>query len=290
MFEKAKPYHIKPQLDFFKNKQKKYKEKHWLEKEKQEVNSKHDKPELDLKNEYLEYDFRFFLSKNIEESKYTFTQIRELISSYKKTVKKLEKDLSKNSSQTLIYIENKLIKCHNGNSLVDHFGLGKNIGFEITDFNKYGEIWAYFEIWKRSIEGYNFKNNSSQKNKFLDKKTVLIKKEFNQVFELLKIFFEEQDHSKLKETLKYGINQKTPLIFNGNGNRFADAFKKLIENDFIVGKSKQELQKWIAANFKYIYRSNIKEYSNDYLEKCISRNDNPCKNSIFEITNGKISN
>lgn len=108
------------------------------------------------------------------------------------------------------------------------------------------------------------------------------------IFESLQDFFIEEHQIKLLQIIQSGNDSTEQLIFLGNGNRLADAFKQLFENDIITGCEKKELERWICSNFQYRHRQQIKTYTADYIEKCISRNDQPCKNPIFEIKNGQI--
>jgi hypothetical protein len=108
------------------------------------------------------------------------------------------------------------------------------------------------------------------------------------VFDILKDFFATDDQDELKMILETGNNSSKKLLFKGNGNRLTDAFKKLIENDFIVGFQKKDLIQWIISNFNYIHRKTIKGYTPDTVEKIISRNDNPCKHPLIKVIDGQI--
>ena len=109
-----------------------------------------------------------------------------------------------------------------------------------------------------------------------------------QLFPILKDFFSLEDQSELKFILETGNNAKQKLLFNDNGNRLSDTFKKLYEYDLIIGLQKKDLQNWIISNFNYLHRHEVKEYTPDTIEKAISRNYYPCKSPLIEIIKGQI--
>lgn len=122
----------------------------------------------ELEEIYCDYDFRYFLIKNIESEQnkvegYTISQLKEIIKSYKQTKTELQGQFKKNQTQAIKLIENKLILCHRGNSLPEHFRMTRNAGFHILDFFQYGQIWAHFEVWQSIIKGK--KEPSQQRNK-----------------------------------------------------------------------------------------------------------------------------
>lgn len=117
----------------------------------------------------------------------------------------------------------------------------------------------------------------------------LIKPEsINIVYEIIKDFFNSDNQQQLLQFLSTGNNLNKPIVFKDNGNRFADIFKQLIEHDFLPGWSKKEVQDLISKNFKFYYRKTIKDFTPDYIEKCISRKSTPCKNPLINIINGEI--
>lgn len=119
-------------------------------------------------------------------------------------------------------------------------------------------------------------------------KPAVIPEQVQHVYDILKDFFSTEEQTELKTILETGNNATTKLLFKANGNRLTDTFKKLIENDFIIGCEKQDLIKWIISNFNYFHRKAIKDYTPDTVEKTISRNDNPCKRPLIRIVNGQI--
>ena len=108
------------------------------------------------------------------------------------------------------------------------------------------------------------------------------------LFEIIKDFFSPEQQNELKHLLETWDNVSNKLLFRDNGNRLSDTFKKLLEHDLITGCLKHDLINWIISNFSYIYRSEIKAFIYDTVEKTISRNDNPCKSPLIEIKNGQM--
>ena len=109
------------------------------------------------------------------------------------------------------------------------------------------------------------------------------------VFEILKEYFDPKNHIELKRILETGDSVKTKLLFLDNGNKLADVFKKLFEANYIVDCQKKELEVWIIDNFEYKYNREVKSFTRDYAEKCISRQQTPCANPIIVMgENGEI--
>ena len=131
-------------------------------------------------------------------------------------------------------------------------------------------------------------DTSSNQISPINKKPIFNQTATSVVFEILKGFFKLDEHDKLKVLLEYGNNAGQSLIFLGNGNRLADTFKKLFEHGFITGCSKQELENWIGNNFKFQPADQIKSFTKDYLQKCISRKNWVCKEPLIEISNREI--
>jgi hypothetical protein len=102
------------------------------------------------------------------------------------------------------------------------------------------------------------------------------------LFENLKLHFASEQHNQLKELLTNGVTSGK-LHFRSNGNRLADAFKQLIKADLIINCTQKQLEIWIGSSFTYQYREIVKVFTDDYLEKCISRNEYPCKNPLKGI-------
>lgn len=108
------------------------------------------------------------------------------------------------------------------------------------------------------------------------------------IFSILKDFFEAEQQDELKEVLTtFGI-AKNKLIFKSNGNQFTDTFKRLFENNLILGCQKTDLINWIVSNFNFMYRNEVKEFKTKTVEQIISGNQTHCKSPIIEIKNGQI--
>ena len=108
------------------------------------------------------------------------------------------------------------------------------------------------------------------------------------VVEILGSFFSKEDQGPLEELIRQGIEANEPLMFLDNGNRLADAFKQLINSDFITGCEKQELCTWIARNFKYRYRKETRYFSPRYLKDIIATHKDKCQKPLLNVKNGQI--
>ena len=109
------------------------------------------------------------------------------------------------------------------------------------------------------------------------------------LFSFLKDYFPSGQQEKLRSILNTGKDVNSKLSFRGNGNRLADAFRRLFEDDIITGCSKKGLERWLCSNFEYRWRDQNKSFTEDYAEKCISRNSQPCKSPLpFKIDKGII--
>ena len=73
------------------------------------------------------------------------------------------------------------------------------------------------------------------------------------------------------------------LTFLGAGNKLADAFKKLIQENIITQCNKKELEEWISKKFNYLNGIQKKEYSIKYLNDIISTQSDKCKAPILKI-------
>lgn len=102
-----------------------------------------------------------------------------------------------------------------------------------------------------------------------------------QIFEILKDFFSKEDQDKLLEILQNGGDVSKPLFFKESGNRLADVFKQLIDNDIILGCPKKELEAWIGRNFLYRFRDQVKGYTPRYLSDIISSSYDKCQKPIL---------
>lgn len=103
------------------------------------------------------------------------------------------------------------------------------------------------------------------------------------LFEIIKGYFTPDDQQRLLPLLQENQSPASPLLFHGSGNQLADAFKQLYEANLIVGCLKSDLEKWIAANFAYVYRKQQRTLPPNYLAAIISSNAKPCQSPILDV-------
>ncbi|WP_114778734.1 hypothetical protein [Botryobacter ruber] len=103
------------------------------------------------------------------------------------------------------------------------------------------------------------------------------------LYEILKGYFTSEDQQPLLSLLQENRIVSSPLLFHGNGNQLADAFKQLYEANLIVGCLKGELEAWIASNFAYVYRKQQRTLPPNYLAAIISSNAKPCQSPILDV-------
>jgi len=101
--------------------------------------------------------------------------------------------------------------------------------------------------------------------------------------QLIKTYFSEEHFNQLDSLIKAEEKPASQLIFNGNSNKLADAFKQLYEANLIVGCSKVELEKWILKHFLYSNGDKVNEYSEGWLSAIISSDTKVCKSPILEV-------
>jgi len=103
------------------------------------------------------------------------------------------------------------------------------------------------------------------------------------LFDILKGYFTPEDQQLLLYLLQENRSPASPLLFHGNGNQLADAFKQLYEANLLVGCLKGELEAWISANFAYVYRRQQRTLPPSYLAALISSNAKPCQSPILDV-------
>lgn len=111
-------------------------------------------------------------------------------------------------------------------------------------------------------------------------------KQTDKIFAVLKDFFvpEQQD---MFHKLLLGETVTEKLLFLGQSNQLAHAFRELHAAQIIPGSTKQDMIAWIEKHF--FYRSNAirqKEFKIKSLHDCISTNTKPCKNPIIKVESG----
>lgn len=129
-----------------------------------------------------------------------------------------------------------------------------------------------------------------QENKVVigrDKRISLTFTKPDQIYAMLEKYFENNQKDDLYKLIKNSQKPLRKLFFQDSGNRLTEAFKKLKENDFIIGIYKSELENWIVENFTFLKGEEC-EFNIQTVAKYISRKSNICKSPIFEITNGEI--
>lgn len=102
-------------------------------------------------------------------------------------------------------------------------------------------------------------------------------------YAILKDYFIPEEQDKLLKLLQSGKSDVAALTFNGNGNRLADAFKKLFDTYLIVGCNKSGLESWILKHFRYSNNGQAKNYTEKYLNDIISSDIKNCQSPILEI-------
>ena len=103
------------------------------------------------------------------------------------------------------------------------------------------------------------------------------------LFEILKGYFAPEDQQQLPALLQENQSPASPLLFHGNGNQLADAFKQLYEANLIVGCLKSDLEAWISRHFAYVYRKQQRTLPPNYLAAIISSNARPCQSPILDV-------
>jgi hypothetical protein len=101
--------------------------------------------------------------------------------------------------------------------------------------------------------------------------------------QLIRTYFSEEHFNQLAAMIKLDEEPASQLIFNGNSNKLADAFKQLYEANLIVGCNKAELEKWILKHFLYSNGDKVNEYSEGWLSAIISSDTKVCKSPILEV-------
>lgn len=111
----------------------------------------------------------------------------------------------------------------------------------------------------------------------------------NTVFDIIIPYFDESDYNDVLNLLTTGKPTNRKLLFRGNGNALAHAYKTLFESNYVAkGCEKQDVESLLFDSCCYLHRKQIKHFTEDYLHKCISRNFYPCKKPILKIEDGEI--
>ncbi|ARS37576.1 hypothetical protein CA264_20280 [Pontibacter actiniarum] len=102
-------------------------------------------------------------------------------------------------------------------------------------------------------------------------------------YHILKGYFTPEDQQQLLPLLQDNQPPAAPLVFHGNGNQLADAFKQLYEANLIVGCLKSDLEVWISSHFAYVFRKQQRILPPGYLAAIISSNARPCQSPILDV-------
>ena len=100
---------------------------------------------------------------------------------------------------------------------------------------------------------------------------------------ILKGYFNKSDREQLLPLLRENQPPASLLVFHGNGNQLADAFKQLYEANLIVGCLKSDLEEWISRHFAYVLRKQQRTLPASYLAAIISSNAKPCQSPILDV-------
>ncbi|WP_439879678.1 hypothetical protein ACSX1A_10865 [Pontibacter sp. MBLB2868] len=104
-----------------------------------------------------------------------------------------------------------------------------------------------------------------------------------ELYHILKGYFTPEDQQQLLPLLQDNQPPAAPLVFHGNGNQLADAFKQLFEANLIVGCLKADLEEWISGHFAYVFRRQQRTLPTGYLAAIISSNARPCQSPILDV-------
>lgn len=137
-------------------------------------------------------------------------------------------------------------------------------------------------IQSLSLQSHINKEEKTDLQRFI--KPIINPKHIPSVLKVFEDHLTPDDLTVFENLLRTGEDAQQCIIFMGNGNRLADAFKQLFNAGLILRYNKKELQKWICRNFKYLYRAEIKDFKYDYLNKLISGNDEICQNPILNVS------
>jgi hypothetical protein len=147
------------------------------------------------------------------------------------------------------------------------------------------EILKYFPESNTAL--LHQKTITKKELEIIEIKPVLKAEAIQPLFEIIKVFFNVQQQTELKQILETGNTINGKLLFKGSGHRLADTFKKLIDNNFYTCQ-KQDLEKWILMNFKFLNKNKPSDFKTSVLNKYISTYSTNCKNPLIEINKGQI--
>ena len=161
----------------------------------------------------------------------------------------------------------------------------KMIEFKKPSFHHIAKIDRFIEYCSNNPKISKEKPESLENNKPVISMHPEAKED---VLSILKHYFNADQQNDFENIIETFGDVKNKLLFKGNSNKFADVFKKLFENGLITGGQKVDLINWIAMNFQFLHRNQVKDFNKKTLEQVISEKLNPCKKPIIEIKNGKV--
>jgi hypothetical protein len=104
----------------------------------------------DYKLLMLEYDFKYFLEKHIQESQYSNEDIQAIYNAYNTQKNLVKANLRKNKKQYYLWLNSAFIHQFDGGLLPTLFEINPEVKkHTIVDFEQYGIQWAYFEAWQK---------------------------------------------------------------------------------------------------------------------------------------------
>ena len=162
---------------------------------------------------------------------------------------------------------------------------------EFLKFNKQQELGQLAEQEKEKA-GWNIElsnQGEAQHHNGSEFKPIFKPEAISKIFEILKDFFSIEEQRSFEQILKTANDTTEKLIFLGNGNRLADAFKQLIKSDIITGCNQRQLENWIERNFKYRFRNQVRNFTQKYLNDIISTNKDKCQNPILNVVQDKAN-
>jgi hypothetical protein len=135
-------------------------------------------------------------------------------------------------------------------------------------------------------------NEVAQIQESIEIRPNFIPESIDPLFQILKNYFNEDEHEKLNNILRTGDNLNKKLFFKGTASQFGHTFKILFGGKHIISCDKKNLREWIIANFMFKKRGKASNFTDNTLEKYISSGKDTLgeyfNNPIIEINNGQI--
>ncbi len=107
----------------------------------------------------------------------------------------------------------------------------------------------------------------------------------DEIFNLIKTYFSEEDQPQLIELFKTGSTPKNKLLFKGNGKTLLDFFKQLMIGQFLTIQVQSDLEKWTSDSFYYLKNKKPCPIKRGYASKIISGTERAAEgNRLIDIT------